>query len=87
MKKTKLTSEEVKHIARLASLNLSEEEVKKYQKELSETLDYIENLNEVDTKNTEPTSQVTGLKNVTREDESEPSLQTHNNFFKIKAIM
>ncbi len=64
----KLTSEEVIVLARLARLNLSKDEVTKYQRELSEILEYIETLNQADTSNIEPTLQVTGLLNVTRKD-------------------
>ena len=62
------------HIAKLANLPLTDEENQKFEKQLKETLEYIENLKEVDTKNVEPTSQVTGLENVTREDLAAPSL-------------
>ncbi len=70
----KLSDEEVRHIANLANLFLTEEEVKKFQKQLSETLKYVEVLNELKTDGIEPTSQVTGLENVTREDRVVPSL-------------
>lgn len=64
----KLTKEQVLHVARLARLGLKEHEIEKFQKELSGILDYVEQLNEADTKNIQPTAQVTGLKNVMRED-------------------
>lgn len=60
--------EEVSHIATLARLRLSEEEKEKYRGQLSGILDYVEKLLAVDTENIEPTSQVTGLTNVVRED-------------------
>lgn len=85
------------HIAKLANLPLTEDEEKKLAEQLQETLEYIENLNEIDTKSTEPTSQVTGLENVSRDDETLPSLNqeealqntksTHNGFFKVKGIL
>lgn len=88
---------DVKHIAKLANLTLSEEEEKKFEKQLEETVEYIEGLSEVDTADVEPTSQVTGLENVTREDEITPSLSqedalknaksTYNGFFKVKGIL
>lgn len=96
MAKLKLTKAEVEHIARLANLKLTEKEVKKFAVQLSETLDYIHILNKLDTKGIEPTSQVTGLENITRKDEAKPSLsqkealsgaaKKDNHFFKIKAI-
>ncbi len=51
-----LNKEEVKHIAKLARLGLTESEIEKYQKELSSILDYIEKLKEVDVSEAEPTS-------------------------------
>jgi aspartyl-tRNA(Asn)/glutamyl-tRNA(Gln) amidotransferase subunit C len=96
-KSAKLTEEEVRHVAKLAKLSLTPQEVKKFQKQLSEVLNYIKILKKVKTKGAEPTSQVTGLENVFREDKVVgPSLSqkevlsgsksTHNGMFKIKAI-
>src|SRR3989338_5901174 len=65
---------DVSHIAKLANLPLSDEEKKKFEKQLEETLSYIEHLKEVDTKGITPTSQVTGLENVERDDITTPSL-------------
>lgn len=70
----KLTEDEIKHIAKLAYLDLTNEEVFKFQDQLSEVLNYVKVLNELDTDDVEPTSQVTGLENVTREDEVKDSL-------------
>lgn len=64
----KLTKEQVEHVAKLARLELSAAEVKKFQMQLSGILDYVEQLNEVSTEGIESTAQVTGLINVTRED-------------------
>ncbi len=87
---------DVSHIAKLANLPLSSTEKAKLEKQLEETLEYVEGLNEVETKNTEPTSQVTGLENVTRDDIAKPSLSQNdalsnsksiqNGFFRVKAI-
>ncbi len=66
-----LTKEEIKHIAELARLDLNEEELKMYGEQLSSVLKYIEQLQEVNTEDIEPTAQVTGLENVLREDEVE----------------
>ncbi len=71
-----LTQEEIKHIAHLARLDLSEEELKMYGEQLSSVLKYIEQLQEVDTEDIEPTAQVTGLENVLREDEVEDWLES-----------
>ncbi len=59
-----ITAEQVKKIATLCKLKLTEEEVKKLSKLLSETLDYINVLDELDVTNTPETFQVTGLTNV-----------------------
>lgn len=64
----KLSKEQVRHTAKLARLKLTEEEVELYSRQLSQVLDYMDILDEVDTSSVEPTSQVTGLKNVYRED-------------------
>ena len=85
--KKNLTIEEIRHVANLANLTLSEDEVKKFGGQLSEVLDYIEKLKEVETKNVEPTSQVTGLENIFREDEEKPSLKLKEGFFKTKKII
>lgn len=69
----KISKDEVEKIAQLARLNLSESDTKKYQNELSQILDYVEQINKVNTKNVEPTAQVTGLSDVYAEDKSRPS--------------
>lgn len=66
---TKLSTDDVRHIAKLCRLNVSDEEVEKFSTELSSILRFVEKLQEVDTKQVEPTPQVTGLTNGFREDE------------------
>lgn len=88
---------DVSHVAKLANLPLKPQEKEKFEKQLTEILSYVEKLKEVDAKNVEITSQVTGLENATREDEATPSLSQeealsgaknkHNGFFKVKAIL
>lgn len=65
-----ISKKDVEHAAKLARIELTEKEKEKFSNELSLILDYINQLNEVDTKDTEPTSQVTGINNALREDES-----------------
>ena len=60
---------DVKKVAKLANLKLSEDEEAKYSAQLSKILEYIDKLNEVDTSDVEPTYNVTGLSNVMRPDE------------------
>jgi aspartyl-tRNA(Asn)/glutamyl-tRNA(Gln) amidotransferase subunit C len=88
---------DVSHIAKLANLPLTKEEKEKLGKQLDETLEHIASLQKIDTKNIEPTSQVTGLENVTREDIVTPSLSQkealqnardmHKGYIKVKAII
>lgn len=66
-----LNAEQVAHIAKLARLGLKDDETEKFSRQLSDILGHMEMLNEVDTDKVEPTSQVTGLMNVTREDAEE----------------
>jgi len=72
----KLSREEIKHIANLARLELTPEELDKYGEQLSAVLSYIDQLQEVDVNGVEPTAQVTGLVNVWREDETRDCSET-----------
>lgn len=65
---TKFSTADIRKLARLCRLRLTDEEVVKYQNELSNILAYVELLQDVDVNGLEPTSQVTGLTNVVRED-------------------
>jgi len=64
-----LLKKEVEHIAKLARISLTQEEIGKFQKELSSILDYIEKLKEVDVEQAKPTSHSVSIENVMREDE------------------
>ncbi len=66
---SKLSKEDILKLAFLARLKLSDDEVEKYQKELSSILEYAQQLDSVDVSGLEPTYQVTGLTNVARQDE------------------
>lgn len=68
MAKNVLSKEKILHLAHLARLTLSDEEINKYQKQFGETIDYIKNLDELDTANVKPTNSVVDLKNVTYKD-------------------
>ncbi len=65
---------DVEHVARLARLDLSEEEKEMFTAQLSAILKYAEKLNELDTDNVEPTTHVLHVSNVMREDEVKESL-------------
>ena len=65
--------EQVLHVARLARLRLSEEEVDRMASELSKVLDHIEKISELDLEGVPPTSHVVEIENVLRPDEPRPS--------------
>lgn len=93
MQKSKIN---IDHVAKLADLKLTDAEKKTFEPQLEEILGYISKLSEVNTNNVEPIGHITGLENVTREDEAKPSLsqdealknapKTHNGFFQVEAI-
>lgn len=88
---------DIAHVAKLANLSLSPEEKKKFEKQLEETLAYIENLNEIDTSNVKTADNITDLQNIFRDDTTSPSLSQeealsntkskHNGMFKVKGIL
>lgn len=65
----KLTDHSILHLARLSRLSLDKNELEQFKDEFNKILTYIEQLSEVDIDGLEPTSQVTGLVNIMREDE------------------
>lgn len=69
-----LTREQVAHIAELAKLGLTEEEMERFREQLSAILDYAEKLQELDTSAIPPTASVLDLQNVMRADEVRPSM-------------
>jgi aspartyl-tRNA(Asn)/glutamyl-tRNA(Gln) amidotransferase subunit C len=95
---SKLSREDVLKLAALSKLRLSDEEVERLQAELGEILDYVNLLDKVDVAGLEPTYQVSGLKNVYRQDEAKdygyqldellrnaPAIQ--DNQFKVKRVL
>jgi len=93
----RLTAEEVRHIALLARLGLSDEEVEKFRNQLSDILVNFEALEQVDTTGLPPTAQSVNLENVFRPDEPLPSLPVsevlvnaparEENSFKVNAVL
>ena len=65
--------EQVLHVARLARLELSDEDVERMAGELSGILEHVEHINELDLERVEPTSHVVAVENVLRPDEPRPS--------------
>jgi len=94
-----INQEEVRHIAKLARLGIAEEEVGKFQKDLTAILDMVEKLKEVNVDNVEPTTHVTGLENRTRSDEGEKkesevrsailanAPETKDGYIKVKTVL
>ena len=93
-----LTRDEVLHIAKLARMELSSDEVLEFSGQISSILDYVDVLQEVDTEGVKETSQVTGLSHVLRKDEivnceyidellGESKYPKENNQIKVKKIM
>ncbi len=92
-----LSTEEIKKIALLARIELEDNEIEKFQKDLSSVLDYVEDLKQVDTEGLEIVASVTGLENVLREDKPietkvrEEILanvpENKDSYYKVKAIL
>lgn len=91
-----LTQADVAHVARLARMQLSPEEVEQARVQLSDILDYITMLQEVDVEGVEPMAQVTGLSTLLRPDEAGEALpprdalanapDQRDGMFRVKAI-
>ena len=93
----KLSREEVKHIALLCRLGLSEEELEQFREQLSNILENFEVLQQVDTTSVPPTTHIIALGNVVRADEPLPSSpqsdilanapQTEEGYFRVRAVL
>lgn len=95
----KLNGKDVKHVAKLSRLKLDSKEIKKFGEQLSSVIARFEELKEVDTDKTEPTAQTTGLVDVLRPDEIDPTQtlsqeqalsgteKTHNGYFVVPALI
>ncbi len=93
-----ITYIDTRNVAKLANLTFTEEEHLEIQNQLNDVIGYIKKLNAVDTSNIEPTAQVTGLKNVTRndsfagdtlsvEDALSGAKTTYNGLFKVDKLV
>ncbi|HHV63938.1 MAG TPA: Asp-tRNA(Asn)/Glu-tRNA(Gln) amidotransferase subunit GatC [Peptococcaceae bacterium] len=93
----KISRKEVEHVALLARLKLSEEEINLYTEQLNSILEYAAKIQEIDTENVAPTAHAAQLFNVFREDEVKPSLaqekvlenapEAENGFFRVPRIV
>jgi aspartyl-tRNA(Asn)/glutamyl-tRNA(Gln) amidotransferase subunit C len=92
----RLSADEVRHVAELAKLRLTEAEIEQFAGQLSAILEYAERLQEVDTSSVPPTPYILPLVNVMREDVPEPSLSnaaalanapdSEDGFFRVRAV-
>ena len=92
-----ITREEVRHVAMLFRMSLSEQEIAKFQQQLSQIIDYFQVLQQVDTEDVPPTSHPISLENVMRADEARPSYPTEDilanaplserGFFRVRAVL
>jgi aspartyl-tRNA(Asn)/glutamyl-tRNA(Gln) amidotransferase subunit C len=92
-----ITREEVRHVATLFRLGLSEEDIARFQEQLSQIIDYFQVLQQVDTEGVEPTSHTLPLENVMRDDEPRPSFAPEDilanapipedGFFRVRAVL
>jgi len=93
----KIGEAQVRHVAKLARLDLTDEEVARLSTQLSAILDYMEKLNELDTDSVEPLAHCLPIHNIFREDVVTESLDTElalenapqhfENFFKVPKIL
>jgi aspartyl-tRNA(Asn)/glutamyl-tRNA(Gln) amidotransferase subunit C len=70
----KITPEEISHVANLARLHMSREEVEAMAHQLDDILTYVAKLNELDTESVTPTTHAISITNAFREDKVQPSL-------------
>ena len=91
-----ISKKEVQHIAKLARLSLKPAEEKKFQKELSSILDYIEKLKKVNVSKTEPTFRPLKIENIMRQDKGQRrknkklldlAPETQKGYIKVKSIL
>lgn len=94
-----LTTDDVLRLARLANLTLTDIEIDSLKTQLSDVINYFEELKEVPTDNVIPTSQTTGLEDVLRDDNIDPTRtlsidealsgteKTHNGYFVVDQVI
>jgi aspartyl-tRNA(Asn)/glutamyl-tRNA(Gln) amidotransferase subunit C len=72
----KITPQEISHVANLARLHMTQQEVEAMARQLDEILNYVAKLNELDTESVTPTTHAISIVNAFREDEVKPSLSS-----------
>lgn len=93
----RITSEEVRHIALLARVGMTEEEIERMRDQLSHILENFDVLRQVDTEGVEPTGHSVEMESVMREDEPRPSMplqdvltnapDREDDFVKVRAVL
>lgn len=79
---------DIEYVIRLARLELTKEEKEKFARQLADVLRYVEKLNQLDTKDVQPTAHIIPMKNVWREDKARPSpVPFHEGFFKVPPVL
>lgn len=88
---------DIKYVANLARIRLTDKEIKRFSKQLEDILKYIDKLKELNITDIQPTSHVLGLKNIFRDDVAKPSLNSEEvlknaperkeNFFKVPKVI
>lgn len=84
--KSKFTKDDVLKLAKLANLPISTKEAEKYSSQLGAILEYVNQLQELDTDNIEPIAHITGTKNVTFEDGSKQDVVINKRTLKLKKV-
>ena len=71
-----ITEQDVRHAAKLSRLKLTNEQIRQFTRQLGDVLEYVKKLGELDTSKVEPTAHAVPLRNVLREDRSQPGMGT-----------
>ena len=74
MTKRSITSDKIKKLAALSKLSIADDEMDKYSEQLSDILDYVSELENVDTSDVEPLLNVLDQTNISKPDEPQPSI-------------
>lgn len=92
-----ISRDDVRHVAELARLDFSDDDEKRMAEEMSQILDYVEKLDELDTSGVPPMSHVLDVSNVFREDEIEsridreqalePASETDDGYFQVPQVI
>jgi aspartyl-tRNA(Asn)/glutamyl-tRNA(Gln) amidotransferase subunit C len=92
-----ITRDQVHHVAMLFRMGMDDEDIARFQEQLSQIIDYFQILQDVDTEGIPPTAHTLALENVTRDDEARPSFPADDilanapaperGFFRVRAVL